>query len=299
VGSGEIRNYQLPITNYQLPITNYQLPITNYQLPITNYQMTIHKLLAEKIASLRQKLRRPIIQGILGGQGTGKSTICNTLSLLLQDMGYRTFTLSIDDLYKTYTERQQLREEDPRLIWRGPPGTHDIDLALIVLEQVRQHQSPVSLPRFDKSLHGGAGDRTNPEIVENVDILLFEGWFVGVRPIEPSVFDIAAPPIITDADRIFARDMNNKLGDYLPLWERLDSLFLLHPIDYRLSLEWRKQAERQMIASGKSGMSDKEIEEFVYYFWRSLHPELFIEPLAKSPTSVDFVIEINADHSLS
>jgi D-glycerate 3-kinase len=260
--------------------------------------MIIQKLLAEKIASCRQKLGRPIIQGILGGQGTGKSTICNNLSLLLQDMGYRTFSLSIDDLYKTYTERLQLREEDPRLIWRGPPGTHDIELALAVLDQVSQQQSPVSLPRFDKSLHAGAGDRTNPEIVENVDILLFEGWFVGVRPIEPSVFDTAPPPILTDADRIFARDMNNKLRDYLPLWERLDSLFLLHPIDYRLSVEWRKQAERQMIASGKPGMTDQEVEEFVYYFWRSLHPELFIEPLVKSGTYVDYVIEINADHSL-
>jgi D-glycerate 3-kinase len=260
--------------------------------------MTIHKLLAEKIAWHRQKIGRPIIQGILGGQGTGKSTLCRTLSLILQDMGYRTFSLSIDDLYKTYTERLKLREQDPRLIWRGPPGTHDINLGLAVLDQVRQGQSPVSVPRFDKSLHAGAGDRTNPEIIDGADIILFEGWFVGVCPIDPSVFDTAEPPILTDADRVFARDMNNKLRDYLPLWERLDSLFLLHPIDYRLSLEWRKQAEKEMMASGKPGMSDKEIEEFVYYFWRSLHPELFIEPLVKSPTYVDLVIEINPDHSL-
>jgi D-glycerate 3-kinase len=51
-----------------------------------------------------------------------------------------------------------------------------------------------------------------------------------------------------------------------------------------------------MIAAGKSGMSDAEIEEFVNYFWRSLHPELFINPLIQS-SSVDLVIEINADHS--
>ncbi|MEH2336488.1 glycerate kinase [Nostoc sp.] len=250
-----------------------------------------------KLASHRQQLGRPLIQGILGGQGTGKTTMSNVLKLILNQLGYRTLSLSLDDLYKTYSERLILTQQDPRLIWRGPPGTHDVDLGLNVLDQIRQLQSPVIVPRFDKSAYGGAGDRTTPEMVTDVDIILFEGWFVGVRPIEPDVFDTAPPPIITDEDRAFARDINHRLHDYLPLWERLDSLILLYPTDYRYSLEWRKQAEQQMIAAGKSGMSNAEIEEFVNYFWRSLHPELFIKPLVKDGTVVDLVIEIHADHS--
>ncbi|MGF2035286.1 MAG: glycerate kinase [Nostoc sp. CmiVER01] len=250
-----------------------------------------------KLASQRQQLERPLIQGILGGQGTGKTTMSKVLSLILDQLGYRTVSLSLDDLYKTYSDRLVLTQQDPRLIWRGPPGTHDVDLGLNVLDQIRQSQSPVMLPRFDKSAFGGAGDRTNPEMVTNVDIVLFEGWFVGVRPINPDVFDTPPPPIITDEDKAFARDMNHRLHDYLPLWERLDSLIVLYPIDYRCSLEWRKQAEQQMIAAGKSGMSNAEIEQFVNYFWRSLHPELFIKPLVKDATVVDMVIEIHANHS--
>ncbi|MEH2242290.1 glycerate kinase [Nostoc sp.] len=250
-----------------------------------------------KLASVRQQLGRPLIQGILGGQGTGKTTMCKILSLILNQLGYRTLSLSLDDLYKTYSDRLVLTQQDPRLIWRGPPGTHDIDLGLNVLDQIRQLQSPVMVPRFDKSAYGGAGDRTTLEMVTGVDIVLFEGWFVGVRPIEPNVFDTAPPPILTDEDRAFARDINHRLHDYLPLWERLDSLILLYPTDYRYSLEWRKQAEQQMIATGKSGMINAEIEKFVNYFWRSLHPELFIKPLVKDATVVDLVIEIHADHS--
>ncbi|MEH2252024.1 glycerate kinase [Nostoc sp.] len=250
-----------------------------------------------KLASHRQQLGRPLIQGILGGQGTGKTTMCKILSLILQQLGYHTLSLSLDDLYKTYSDRLVLTQQDPRLIWRGPPGTHDVNLGLNVLDQIRQLQSLVMVPRFDKSAYGGAGDRTTPEMVTGVDIVLFEGWFVGVRPIEPDVFDTAPPPIITDEDRAFARDVNHRLHDYLPLWERLDSLILLYPTDYRYSLEWRKQAEQQMIAAGKSGMSNAEIEKFVNYFWRSLHPELFIKPLVKDATAVDLVIEIHADHS--
>ncbi|MFM7372098.1 MAG: glycerate kinase, partial [Sphaerospermopsis kisseleviana] len=62
------------------------------------------------------------------------------------------------------------------------------------------------------------------------------------------------------------------------------------------SLEWRKQAERKMIAAGKSGMNDSQIEAFVNYFWRSLHPELLIKPLLRS-SKVDLVIQVNTDHS--
>jgi len=250
-----------------------------------------------KLASQRQQLERPLIQGILGGQGTGKTTMSKVLSLILHQLGYRTLSLSLDDLYKTYSDRLLLTQQDPRLIWRGPPGTHDIDLGLNLLDQIRQLQSPVIVPRFDKSVYEGAGDRTTPEIITGVDIVLFEGWFVGVRPIDADVFDTVPPPILTNEDRAFARDINRRLHDYLPLWERLDNLILLYPTDYRYSLEWRKQAEQQMIAAGKSGMSNAEIEQFVNYFWRSLHPELFIKPLVKDATAVDMIIEIHADHS--
>ncbi|MEH1796947.1 MULTISPECIES: glycerate kinase [unclassified Nostoc] len=250
-----------------------------------------------KLASQRQQLERPLIQGILGGQGTGKTTMSKVLSLILNQLGYRTLSLSLDDLYKTYSDRLVLTQQDPRLIWRGPPGTHDVDLGLDVLDKIRQSQNSVMVPRFDKSAYKGAGDRTNPEMITGVDIVLFEGWFVGVRPINEDIFDTAQPPIFTDEDRAFARDMNRRLHDYLPLWERLDSLILLYPTDYRCSLEWRKQAEQQMIAAGKSGMSNSEIEQFVNYFWRSLHPELFIKPLVKDATVVDLVIEIHADRS--
>ncbi|MBE9232270.1 glycerate kinase [Cuspidothrix issatschenkoi LEGE 03284] len=250
-----------------------------------------------KIAAHRQHLGKPLIQGILGAQGTGKTTMSRILSLILKHLGYGTLSLSLDDLYKTYSDRLALMQQDSRLVWRGPPGTHDIHLALSVLDQIHQGKSPVIVPRFDKSAYGGAGDRTTDEVITNpIDILLFEGWFVGVKPIAPEAFLNAPPPILTDADRQFAADMNTQLKKYLPLWAELDSLIVLHPQDYRYSLTWRKQAERQMIAAGNSGMTDAKIESFVNYFWRSLHPELFINPLIES-SAVDLVIEINADHS--
>ncbi|MBW4602415.1 MAG: glycerate kinase [Calothrix sp. FI2-JRJ7] len=259
--------------------------------------MSIHQQLAAQIAQLRSHTGRPIIQGILGGQGTGKTTLALSLISILEQMGYSTVTLSLDDLYKTYDARLALQQQDPRLIWRGPPGTHDVDLGLNVLEAVRNAISPISIPRFDKSIHSGAGDRTTPDTYINIDILLFEGWFVGARPIDPVKFEAPVPPIINAADKAFARDMNQELANYLPLWQRLDSLIVLYPQDYRYSVQWRKEAEHKMIASGRPGMTDIQIEEFVNYFWRALHPELFIKALITSPQYVDSVIEIDANHN--
>jgi len=37
-------------------------------------------------------------QGILGGQGTGKTTLAAMLSLILGQLGYHTLSLSLDDL---------------------------------------------------------------------------------------------------------------------------------------------------------------------------------------------------------
>ncbi|GAB4207159.1 MAG: hypothetical protein Fur006_64860 [Coleofasciculaceae cyanobacterium] len=274
------------------------------QIPLSPILLSLYNLwfpLALQLATSQQQLNRPFIQGILGGQGTGKTTLAIVLQLILARLGYRTLSLSLDDLYKTYAERQRLQEQDPRLIWRGPPGTHDVALGLELLDHLRQpnqHHS-ILVPRFDKSAWGGAGDRTTPEQVDYVDIVLFEGWFVGVRPIDPAIFDDSTPPPIqTSDDRAFARDMNEQLKDYLPLWERLDRLMLLYPTDYRLSQQWRRQAEQQMIATGKSGMTDSQIDRFVEYFWKALHPELFITPLTQDPKYVDLVVEINPDRTL-
>jgi D-glycerate 3-kinase len=248
--------------------------------------------LAQQLVEWHHQADGTLIQGILGGQGTGKTTLAAVLTRILNHLGLQVCQISLDDLYKTYADRQQIT--DPRLRWRGPPGTHDIDLGLEVLQHLK-HKRPAQVPRFDKSAHGGNGDRTTPELVTQADIVFFEGWFVGVRPIAPAAFDQPPPPIETEDDRTFARDMNDRLTDYLPLWDWLDRLIVLLPTDYRLSQAWRKQAEQRMIAAGRSGMTADEVDEFVTYFWRSLHPELFVTPFLHNHQA-DWVVEISPDH---
>jgi len=251
--------------------------------------------LALKISDRYQRLQRPLVWGILGLQGTGKTTLTSILQTILSAQGYSVLCLSIDDLYKTYGDRQVLQAQDPRLVWRGPPGTHDVDLGLDLLDRIRARQIPLQVPRFDKTLLGGAGNRTEPQIAtKSIDIVLFEGWFLGVRPIAPQSFSQAPEPIVTAADRQFACDCNARLAAYLPLWDRLDTLLALYPDDYRYSLHWRQDAERLARLAGKGGMSDREVADFVRYFWRALHPELFVKPMLADPTLVDLAVALSA-----
>jgi D-glycerate 3-kinase len=237
--------------------------------------------LALELGADYRRSGRPIVQGILGGQGVGKSTLGALLGVLLREQGLGLVSLSLDDLYLPYADRQALLRRDPRLIWRGPPGTHDVVLGVETLDRLRRGEDLIPLPRFDKSLQGGSGDRMNPDWVAAPAVIIFEGWFVGAQPIDPQVFEgeNLPDPICSEADRAFAQDCNARLAEYLPLWDRLDRQLILAFGDYRQSKYWRRRAEAQMRDQGKPGMSDDEIDRFVDYFWRALHPELFIEPL--------------------
>ncbi|MGB3292933.1 MAG: glycerate kinase [Phormidesmis sp.] len=280
-------------TRFPLPgdWTDWIVPLWTFWLP-----------LAQWLNQAQKTADAPFIQGILGGQGTGKTTLTRILCLLLQHLGQPTVGLSLDDLYLTYVQRQARQQQDPRLLWRGPPGTHDIELGLRTLSALKS-ASPgqqIALPQFDKSLHQGQGDRTAPLYLPAPNIVLFEGWFVGTQPLEDAFFKdkrIRLPdPIVTAADRQFARSCNHRLRHYLPLWSFIDRLMVLYPSDYRLSQQWRQQAEHRMKAQGGSGLNDLEIASFVTYFWQALHPELYIEPLTRS-SNTSLVINISPDHS--
>ncbi len=267
--------------------SNWILPLWAVWLP-----------LAAQLQDWASGMTAPPIVGFLGGQGSGKTTLTTLLKLLLELQGLRVLAWSLDDLYLPYADRLALQAEDPRLIWRGPPGTHDVALGQQILRQLQAGET-AAIPRFDKSAQGGAGDRAGFETVGPVDLVLFEGWCVGARPLSPMVFAAAATlpePIRTVADRAFAQDMNQALHEYLPLWAMLDRLVVLQLQDYRWSLIWRQQAERRMRAMGGAGMDDRAIAAFVEYFWTALHPELFVTPLTREPGWVDLVLEIGANH---
>ncbi len=135
-------------------------------------------------------------------------------------------------------------------------------------------------------------------VSQKPDIIFYDGWMIGVKPVkDESVFDSGLEGLKTLEDRQFARDINKKLADYLPLWQLIDYLNCLYVPNYLASLSWREQAEQSRRSKGE-GMSQTEVIDFVHYFWRSVHPAIYIRNLALDPQT-DQVVLINDDHSIA
>lgn len=255
----------------------------------------------KKLIGLRQKSGslEGIIVGVSAIQGAGKTTQGEILEILLKHLGFPSISLSIDDHYITHEELNKLRQEDPRFIRRGV--THDIGLAVKNLKDLKNMKEgdEVKIPIYDKGAENGDGDRVGwKSIVQKPVFIFYEGWMVGVRKIsDESVFESGLPALDSKEYIQFAKDINQKLVDYGSLWELFDFMTVLYVPNYEISLKWRDQAEDVLRVKGR-GMSHEEIREFVYYFWRSVHPAIQIKNLAQDATHTDQVAIIDDDHSI-
>ena len=155
------------------------------------------------------------------------------------------------------------------------------------------------VPVFDKSLHDGDGDRSGVLPEKNIDIILFEGWFVGLRPLEDNkLLEELIPPINNEKDVQFAKDISVLLGEYVPLWDMLDQLIALVPENFEYTKLWRKDAERKMKEKTGRGKTDKEIEDFMDYFWKALHPKIYFPRLFKEKGAFSYAAFLNENHLL-
>lgn len=211
--------------------------------------------------------------GISGLQGSGKSTLAAQVAAEATRRGLRCALLSIDDVYLPRAERLRLaRDVHPLLATRGPPGTHDVALAIDVLDALRQGRN-VALPRFDKLDDDRLPSTLWPR-VGTVDLVLFEGWFLGTPPQDASALEVPVNALERDedADGHWRHWCNASLArDYPALWQRIDRLLLLKAPSFEVVPEWRWQAEQALQAArpGAAGMDRTAIERFVQHYERT------------------------------
>ncbi|OEZ01663.1 MULTISPECIES: kinase [Stenotrophomonas] len=213
------------------------------------------------------------VLAISGLQGSGKSTLAAQVVALAGQRGLRAATLSIDDFYLTRAQRQRLaRQVHPLLLTRGPPGTHDLELAHATLDAIAARQ-PVALPRFDKLADERMPASQWPHVEAALDLLVFEGWFLGTPAQAESELD---PPLNAlereaDADGRWRRWCNQALAEHYPaLWQRCHRLWFLQPPDFSVVPRWRWQQEQNLQAAhpGRSSMSRAQLDRFVQYYER-------------------------------
>ena len=224
------------------------------------------------------RAKRPWVLGIQGPQGCGKSTLASSLVDSLADLGVRAVTISIDDFYLTHAEQTALglrHPGNPTMLYRGYPGTHDIDLGVRTLDALASLRAgdEMVVPRYDKSAYEGRGDRAPREawrrVVGPIDAIVFEGWMLGFSPVSDSEIE----PVL--------RVPNGYLGAYDAWTSRLDALLHLDVASLETIVRWRVLAEQVRRASGQAALTEEETRDYIERFlpaYRAYVPALKVRP---------------------
>ncbi len=250
----------------------------------------------------------PYVLGVSGAQGSGKSTLCRRLAARLEaDHGLSTVVLSIDDVYRTRAERRALgRAVHPLCAVRGLPGTHDVGLALRVLDALAaaSPDATTEVPRFDKAHDDRVPRRDFDRVVGRPDVVLLEGWCVAAVPGPPWTGPMNAREARDDPDGTWVRWSERALAvDYPPLWRRLDALLFIASPSWEAVVAGRCQQEaslaRRLRDAGRAEdavglMTEAQVVDYVALFERKTR-----QLLAELPAVADWVHPhwLAADHA--
>ena len=249
--------------------------------------------LADELAR-RKPADRPLIVGINGAQGSGKTTLCRLLEALLVQRGLRAATLALDDFYLTKAERaEKAAEVHPLFATRGVPGTHDVALLETALDRLAEGES-AAIPRFDKASDDRAP--TAHDIAGPVDVILLEGWCVGAVP--QGEAELAEPvnalERTEDAEGVWRRTVNRHLQeDYARLFGRIDLLVMLAVSGLEAVRANRHLQESKLAQSRPAGdavMDEVALDRFIQHYER-----LTRHCLHEMPGRADVLFHIGAD----
>lgn len=293
--------------------------LINHESLPDSYADTVKKTilpLAQHLHSLRQDRSEPIVIGIHGAQGTGKSTLTLFLRELLTTH-YRipTASFSLDDLYLTRAEREQLAENvHPLFITRGVPGTHDIALGQRVIEQLKATgpDTETPIPAFDKSRDDRCPQHQWPVFQGRAQVILIEGWCMGAVPAasdEELMKPVNELERSEDPEGTWRQYVNRCLkGEYGRFFNQVDSLIMLRAPSMECVLQWRTRQEHKLrdricgapkegdknseIAQPSRIMSDEEVVRFIMHYERITRASL-----AEMPARADCLVNVGEDHS--
>ncbi|KAG0173528.1 hypothetical protein DFQ28_008200 [Apophysomyces sp. BC1034] len=226
---------------------------------------------------------KPLVVCVSGCQGSGKTTLSDTLVHILREEPYNlsVVAFSLDDIYLTRNDQVKLAENNPGnqlLQFRGQAGSHDLSLAQTVFKVLLENNGEsVRIPSYDKSLHAGRGDRLDEsawkEVYGPLDIVLFEGWSLGFKPLPKKEIErlYQTKKKSNELVRFTQHPIEHiqKMNEYLRFYERdlyplMDIFIHLSPENREQVYHWRLEQEHHAKESrGVEGLSDEAVREFV------------------------------------
>ena len=252
----------------------------------------------------KAKKKNPLIIGIAGGQGSGKTTISSILSLILKKyFKLKVFKISIDDFYKTKKQREILsKNKHSLLITRGVPGTHDINIMLDFFRKIKiKNFKSLKLPKFNKANDDRYKKKHWYKLKSRPDVVIFEGWCVGAKPQSLRLLKkpINALEKAYDKSLKWRRFVNLQLKtNYKKLYSQLDSLLYLKVKNFNLLKKWRIKQEEKLWLKSKSRknlkiMNKKEVINFMQTYQR-ITEQMFKD----APKYSSIIMNLNKNHQI-
>ncbi len=248
--------------------------------------------LLERLLLLASGGRRPVLM-LNAPVGAGKTTLSRLLCRLASLRELRLAVASIDDVYLPWPRRLQALAGNPFGVTRVPPGSHDPALLCRLIDRWRRGGQLV-LPRFDKTLRQGEGDRAGC-VSGPADALLLEGWLLGCEPLAAGLdaalaalegMDLPAALRLRPEERAWLPRWDKALQAYQPLWSRCDGLWLLRPQCWAWPRRWRFQAEAAQRRRGGATLPVAALDQLVRASLCSLPPLLYQDPLLQRADAV-------------
>ena len=254
--------------------------------------------------SKKAKKKSPLIIGLAGGQGSGKTTISSILSLILKKyFKLKVFKISIDDFYKTKKQREILsKDKHSLLLTRGVPGTHDIKIMLDFFRKIKtKNFKSLKLPKFNKANDDRYKKKYWYKLKSRPDVVIFEGWCVGAKPQSLRLLKkpINALEKAYDKSLKWRRFVNLQLKtNYKKLYSQLDSLLYLKVKNFNLLKKWRIKQEEKLWLKSKSRknlkiMNKKEVINFMQTYQR-ITEQMFKD----APKYSSIIMNLNKNHQI-
>ena len=254
--------------------------------------------------SKKAKKKSPLIVGLAGGQGSGKTTISSILSLILKKyFKLKVFKISIDDFYKTKKQREILSKyKHSLLLTRGVPGTHDIKIMLDFFRKIKtKNFKSLKLPKFNKANDDRYKKKHWYKLKSRPDVVIFEGWCVGAKPQSLRLLKkpINAIEKTYDKSLKWRRFVNLQLKtNYKKLYSQLDSLLYLKVKNFNLLKKWRIKQEEKLWLKSKSRknlkiMNKKEVINFMQTYQR-ITEQMFKD----APKYSSIIMNLNKNHQI-
>jgi len=248
--------------------------------------------------------KKPLIIGLAGGQGSGKTTISLILSIILKKyFKLNVFIVSIDDFYKTRRDRKILsKTKHSLLMTRGVPGTHDINLMMNFFKKVKTKKfNNLQIPKFNKATDDRCKKNLWYKLKSKPDVIIFEGWCVGAKAqtINQLKKPINSLEKVHDQSAKWRSHVNNQLKTtYGTLFKQLDGLLYLKAKNFDLLRKWRLKQERKLWVQTENKknlkvMSSGDVINFMQTYQR-ITQQMFKDALKSS----SIIMSLNSNHQI-